>query len=85
MCFYKCSQAWIGNVISLPLTQLSAGTYDFTVIDSIGSQEIVVDNNFIVLPNFSGNLPRRPKTAVINLSLTDKNGKNYIQTFNYKE
>ena len=64
---------------------LPAKNYKITVIDSIGSQEIVVDNNFIVLPNFSGNLPRRPKTAVINLSLTDKNGKNYIQTFNYKE
>lgn len=64
---------------------LPAKSYKITVIDSVGSQEIVVDNNFIVTDSFGGNLPRRPKTAVINLSLTDKNGKNYIQTFNYKE
>jgi len=64
---------------------LPAKSYKITVIDSFGSQEIVVDNNFIYTANFSGNLARRPKTAVINLSLTDKNGKNYIQTFNYKE
>jgi hypothetical protein len=69
-----------GNANDLP-----AKSYKITVIDSVGSQEINVDNNFIYLPNFSGNLARRPKTAVINLSLTDKNGKNYIQTFNYKE
>lgn len=64
---------------------LPAKSYKITVIDSVGSQEIVVNNNFIYTANFSGNLARRPKTAVINLSLTDKNGKNYIQTFNYKE
>lgn len=69
-----------GNSNDLP-----AKSYKITVIDSVGSQEIVVDNNFIVTDSFVGNLPRRPKTAVINLSLTDKNGKNYIQTFNYKE
>jgi hypothetical protein len=69
-----------GNANDLP-----AKSYKITVIDSVGSQEIVVDKNFIVTDSFGGNLPRRPKTAIINLSLTDKNGKNYIQTFNYKE
>ena len=64
---------------------LPAKSYKITVIDSVGSQEIVVDNNFIVTDSFTGNLARNPKTAIINLSLTDKNGKNYIQTFNYKE
>jgi hypothetical protein len=60
-------------------------SYKITVIDSVGSQEIVVDKNYYVTSNLGGNLPRRPKIAVINLSLTDGNGRKYIQTFNYKE
>jgi hypothetical protein len=59
-------------------------SYKITVIDSVGSQEIVVDKNYFYTPSLSGILERQPKTAVINLSITDKKGKNYIQTFNYK-
>jgi hypothetical protein len=60
-------------------------SYKITVIDSVGSQEIVVDKNYYGVFKLTGNLARKPKTAVINLSVTDKKGKNYIQTFNYKE
>jgi hypothetical protein len=60
-------------------------SYKITVIDSVGSQEIVVDKNYYGVFKLTGNLARNPKTAVINLSITDKKGKNYIQTFNYKE
>ena len=69
-----------GNLDDLPPTK-----YKITVIDSVGSQEIVNDKNYFYTPSIGGNLARKPKTAVINLSITDKKGKNYIQTFNYKE
>ena len=69
-----------GDIKGLPPTN-----YKITVIDSVGSQEIAIDKDYQPTIHIGGNLPRRPKTAVINLSLTDKNGKNYIQTFNYKE
>jgi hypothetical protein len=68
-----------GDTIDLPPM-----SYKITVIDSVGSQEIVVDKNYFYTPSLSGILERQPKTAVINLSITDKKGKNYIQTFNYK-
>jgi hypothetical protein len=68
-----------GNLDDLPPTK-----YKITVIDSVGSQEIVNDKNYFYTPSIGGNLARKPKTAVINLSITDKKGKNYIQTFNYK-
>jgi hypothetical protein len=65
--------------------ELFPTSWKITVVDSIGSQEIFVDKNYFVSDNLGGNLPRRPKTAVITLSITDNKGKNYIQTFNYKE
>lgn len=60
-------------------------SYKITIIDSVGSQEIVVNNNYFYTASLGGNLARKPKSAVITLSITDKSGKKYIQTFNYKE
>ena len=42
-----------GNVISLPLTQLSAGTYDFTVIDSIGQTDDITCTVNQTIPNYT--------------------------------
>jgi hypothetical protein len=67
------------------INELLPISFKITVVDSIGSQEIFVDKHYFVFDSLGGNLPRRPKTAVITLSITDNKGKNYIQTFNYKE
>jgi hypothetical protein len=69
-----------GNTNDLPPV-----SYKITVIDSVGSQEIVVDKNYFYTSSLGGNLARKPKTAVVTLSMTDKSGTKYIQTFNYKE
>jgi hypothetical protein len=66
-------------------TGLPPANFKIIVIDSIGSQEINIDKDYYPTTNIGGMLARRPKTAVINLSLTDGNGRKYIQTFNYKE
>ncbi len=73
------------NICGANLTELIPISYKITIIDSIGSQEIKSDNYPYAFDSLTGNLPRRPKTAVVNLSITDKNGKSYIQTFNFKE
>jgi hypothetical protein len=75
--FYKICGANISELLPI--------SFKITVIDSIGSQEIFVDKHYFVFDSLGGNLPRSPKTAVITLSITDNKGKNYIQTFNYKE
>jgi hypothetical protein len=72
------------NLCGTDINQLYPISYKIIVIDSIGSQEIVknnVQNTFGYLMDY---LPRRPKSAVVTLSMKDKNGKSYIQTFNYK-
>lgn len=42
-----------GNEITLPLTQLSAGTYDLTVIDSIGQTDTVSCTVGQTIPNYT--------------------------------
>ena len=73
------------SICGANINELLPISYKITIVDSIGSQEMVVDKHYFVFDNLGGNLPRRPKTAVITLSITDNKGKNYIQTFNYKE
>lgn len=60
-------------------------SYKITVIDSGGSQEIVKDKVNSTFGYVMGYLPRRPKSAVVTLSIKDNKGKSYIQTFNYKD
>lgn len=72
------------NICGADINQLYPISYKVTVIDSVGSQEIVKDNVQSTFGYVMGYLPRRPKSAVITLSVKDKNGKSYIQTFNYK-
>ena len=42
-----------GSVVALPLTQLSAGTYDFTVIDSIGQTDDITCTVNQTIPNYT--------------------------------
>ena len=72
------------SICGANVNELLPISYKITVVDSIGSQEIVVDKHYFVFDSLGGNLPRRPKSAVVTLSITDNKGKSYIQTFNYK-
>jgi hypothetical protein len=73
------------KICGADISQLLPISWKITIIDSVGSQELVVDKHYFVFDSLGGNLSRKPKTAVITLSITDNKGKNYIQTFNYKE
>jgi hypothetical protein len=75
--FYKLCGADIAKMLPI--------SYKIMVVDSIGNQEIVVDKHYFVFDSLGGNLPRRPKNAVITLTITSSDGKSYVQTFNYKE
>ena len=72
------------SICGANVNELLPISYKITVVDSIGSQEIFVDKHYFVFDSLGGNLPRRPKSAVVTLSITDNKGKSYIQTFNYK-
>jgi len=72
------------SICGAKVNELLPISYKITVVDLIGSQEIVVDKHYFVFDSLGGNLPRRPKSAVVTLSITDNKGKSYIQTFNYK-
>lgn len=67
------------------ISKLLPISWNITIVDSVGSQQMSMDKHYFVFDNLGGNLPRRPKSAIITLSITDNKGKNYIQTFNYKE
>jgi hypothetical protein len=68
------------------ITELLPVYYKIAVVDSIGYQEIVVEKQyFFLFDNFGGNLPRRPKDAVVTLTIKTNDGKSYVETFNYKE
>jgi hypothetical protein len=60
-------------------------------VDSVGSQKIELKGPNIVYAastyqgNFGGNLERRPKNAVITLSIKFDNGTSVNQTYNYKQ
>jgi len=75
--FYKICGANISELLPI--------SWKITVVDSVGSQQMSLDKHYFVFDSLGGNLPRSPKSAVITLSITDNKGKNYIQTFNYKE
>jgi hypothetical protein len=75
--FYKICGANISELLPI--------SWKITVVDSIGSQQMSLDKHYFVFDSLGGNLARSPKSAVITLSITDNKGKNYIQTFNYKE
>jgi hypothetical protein len=67
------------------ISKLLPISWKITVVDSVGSQQMSIDKHYFVFDSLGGNLLRRPKSAVITLSITDNKGKNYIQTFDYKE
>lgn len=75
------------NICGANVRELAPISWKIVIIDSIGSQEMSTEKQYFIFNDKSvgGNLPRRPKSAVITLSITDNKGKNYIQTFNYKE
>jgi hypothetical protein len=75
------------NICGANIRELAPISWKIIIIDSIGSQEMSTEKQYFIFNDKSvgGNLPRRPKSAVITLSITDNKGKNYIQTFNYKE
>jgi hypothetical protein len=66
-------------------------SFEAIIIDSIGSQKIEQKGPNIIYStgsydgNFGGNLERRPKNAVITMSVKFDNGTSITQTFNYKE
>ena len=75
------------NICGANVRELAPISWKIIIIDSIGSQEMFTEKQYFIFNDkgVGGNLPRRPKSAVITLSITDNKGKKYVQTFNYKE